>query len=197
MMEENEYIPMPLVTETSSMNMSQSDIYSRLLVDRIILLQSSVNSISATAIQAQLLYLDSVSNDPIKLLINSGGGSVTDGLGIIDVMNLIKAPVHTTCIGMAASMAAVILACGEKGNRKALTNSRIMIHQASGYVDGSTTDIKISYELQQDLENTIFDILAKQTGNSFKKIKQDCDRDKWFKSEDAVKYGLIDSISNS
>lgn len=174
--------------------MSQSDIFSRLLVDRTITLPCDVDNVSATYIQMQLLYLDTISNEPIQLLINSGGGGVYDGLGIIDVMNYVKSPVQTMCIGMAASMAAVILANGEKGYRMCLPNSRVMIHQASGWADGKTSDIEIRLKEQKSIEMVLFEILAKTTGKTVKQVEKDCQSDYYFSPQEALKYGLIDDI---
>ena len=184
----------PIVVEQTSRGERAYDIYSRLLKDRIIFLGGEVNDDSANLIISQLLFLDSEGTDEIFIYINSGGGSITDGLAIIDTMQMIKAPVHTVCVGQAASMAAVILACGEKGMRSALPHSRILIHQPWSGMQGQVTDLELATREVQTLRDILYDIMSERTGKTIDQIKTDCDRDYIMRPEEAIKYGLIDSI---
>lgn len=171
------------------------DVYSRLLKDRIIFLKEEINDDSATSIVAQLLLLDQDSDSPINLYINSGGGSVTDGLAILDTMNHIKAPVNTICMGVAASMAAVLLSAG--AHRAALPNSWIMIHEprlTPPHKTITTTEQEQETKLSLKFRQQLIEILAKNTGQSVNKIKKDSIRDFWMTSEEAKKYGIIDEI---
>ncbi|MCD4760705.1 ATP-dependent Clp protease proteolytic subunit [bacterium] len=170
------------------------DIYSRLLKDRIVFLGDVIDDKIANLIIAQLLFLDAQDNKPIKMYINSTGGSVTDGLAIYDTMQHIKSPVSTISVGLAASMAALLLSSGEKGKRFALPNSEILIHQVMGGATGQASDIKIKAEQILKLKDRLNKILQKNTGQTLKKIEQDTDRDYYMVSEEAVKYGLIDKI---
>lgn len=170
------------------------DLYSRLLKDRIIFITGEINDSSANIIISELLYLDSLSNEDISIYINSPGGSVTSGMAIYDTMNYIKSDVKTIVVGMAASMAAFLLACGKKGKRYALCNSEIMIHQPLGGAQGQATDIKIACERILKLKNSLNKILSEKTGQSLKKITKDTDRDNYMSAIEAKKYGLIDEI---
>lgn len=172
-----------------------SDIYSRLLKERIILLYGEVNTEMAQTITAQLLYLESEDDKKdIHLYINSPGGSITDGLSIIDTMNLIKAPVSTYCVGMCASMGALILTSGEKGKRYSLPNGTVMIHQPLGGGQGQATDIEIIAKRILNLKDKINKMMSDSTGQTLEKIKNDCERDYYLSSEEALDYGLIDKV---
>ena len=185
----------PYVIEQSSRGERSFDIYSRLLEDRIVMLNEEVNSASASVVVAQLLYLES--KDPTKdisLYINSPGGSVTDGFAIFDTMNYIKCDVSTICMGMAASMGAFLLAAGAKGKRLALPNSDIMIHQPSGGSRGMASDIQIQAREIQDLKGLLNGILSERTGKSLDIVTRDTDRDYYMSPTEALEYGIIDRI---
>lgn len=184
----------PVVIEKSNLGERSYDIYSRLLKDRIIILNGEINDDSSNIVVAQLLYLDSLNNEDISIYINSPGGSITSGMAIYDTMNFVKSDVSTICIGMSASMAAFILACGTKGKRYILPNSEVMIHQPLGGTQGQATDIKIATDRIMKLKNRLNSILAKQTGKSLKKITNDTERDNFMNSNEALKYGLVDKI---
>jgi ATP-dependent Clp protease, protease subunit len=187
----------PMVIETSSRGERAYDIYSRLLRDRIIFLGDAIEDHMANLIIAQLLFLEAEDPDrDISLYINSPGGVVTAGLAIYDTMQYLRAPVSTICIGMAASMAAVLLAAGAKGKRYALPNSRIMIHQGSGGFRGNTPDIFIQVKELESLININHSILAKHTGQSVEKVIKDTERDNFMSPEDAKAYGIIDEVYN-
>lgn len=171
------------------------DIYSRLLKERIVFLGGPVTAQSANSIVAQLLHLEQEDNKKdITLYINSPGGSVTAGMAILDTMNFIKPDVSTVCVGMAASMGAMLLSAGEKGKRFALPNSEIMIHQPLGGIEGQASDIAITAEHILKIKKKLEDMLVKSTGQSHEKIKQDMDRDFWMDADQAKKYGIVDSI---
>ena len=185
----------PMVIESSSRGERAYDIYSRLLRDRIIFLGDMIEDHMANLIIAQLLFLEA--EDPerdISLYINSPGGVVTAGLAIYDTMQYLRAPVSTICIGMAASMASVLLAAGAKGKRYALPNSRIMIHQGSGGFRGNTPDIFIQVKELESLININHGILAKHTGQTIEKIVKDTERDNFMSPDDAKAYGIIDEV---
>ncbi|MEX2528969.1 MAG: ATP-dependent Clp protease proteolytic subunit [Gemmatimonadota bacterium] len=185
----------PYVIERTSRGERSYDIFSRLLMDRIIMLGSPINDDVANIIVAQLLFLDA--EDPerdIYLYINSPGGSVYAGLAIYDTMQHLRAPVATFCVGMAASMGAVLVAAGEPGKRSALPNSRIMIHQPSSGMQGSAADIEIAAREVLDIRVRLNEILAKHTGQSVDRISQDVDRDRFMSPADAVEYGLLDRV---
>lgn len=185
----------PYVVEQTSRGERSYDIFSRLLNDRIILLNEEVNSASAGVVVAQLLYLEG--QDPekdISLYINSPGGVITDGMAIYDTMQYIKCDVSTICLGMAASMGAFLLAAGTKGKRFALPNSEIMIHQPMGGTKGQASDIKIQADHILFIRNRMNRLLAEMTGQPLETIERDTDRDNWLTAEDAVKYGLVDKI---
>ena len=184
----------PVVIEKSNLGERSYDIYSRLLKDRIIILNGEINDDSSNIVVAQLLYLDSLNNEDISIYINSPGGSITSGMAIYDTMNFVKSDVSTICIGMSASMAAFILTCGTKGKRYILPNSEVMIHQPLGGTQGQATDIKIATDRIMKLKNRLNSILAKQTGKSLKKITNDTERDYFMNSNEALSYGLVDKI---
>jgi ATP-dependent Clp protease, protease subunit len=189
------YIPNPIVIEQSPRGERQYDIYSRLMIDRIIFLGTEVNDTVANLLIAQMLFL--ASNDPekpINFYINSPGGSVSAGLGIYDVMNFVKCEVHTYCIGMAASMGAFLLSAGAKGHRFALPNARIMIHQPLGGARGQASDIEIQAKEILYLKGRLNQMMADHTGQPLSRIEADTDRDNYMSSEEAVKYGLIDKV---
>lgn len=185
----------PTVLEKTSYGERAYDIYSRLLKDRIIFLGSAIDDAVANTVIAQLLFLDSENKDQdIKLYINSPGGSVSAGLAIYDTMQYIKPNVSTICVGMAASMAAVILAGGEAGKRLALPNSEMMIHQVMGGMEGQAADIKIHAEHILKVKEKLDKILVKHTNKTLSQIERDTDRDKYMSSSDAIEYGIIDKI---
>lgn len=195
MNEPRSQVLIPTVIEKTHYGERAYDIYSRLLKDRIIFLGSAIDDSVANTIIAQLLFLESQDNEKdIKLYINSPGGSVTSGLAIYDTMQYIKADVSTICVGMAASMGAVLLSAGAKGKRLALPNSEIMIHQVLGGFQGQATDIKIHAERIIQMKETLNKILAKNTGNNIKKVTEDTERDNFMIAEEAKKYGLIDKV---
>jgi len=185
----------PTVIEKSNNGERAYDIYSRLLKDRIIFLSEEIDEHSANLVIAQLLFLEAQDNTkPIKMYLNSPGGSVTDGLAIYDTMQYIKAPVSTICVGLAASMAAVLLAAGTKGQRFALPNSEILIHQIMGGASGQASDIKIKAEQILKLKTQLNKILHQHTGKLLTKIEKDTDRDYYMTAQEALTYGLIDKI---
>ena len=190
----------PYVIEQTSKGERSYDIFSRLLKDRIIFLAEDVNATSASLVVAQLLFLESEDPDKeIYLYINSPGGSITDGMAIVDTINYIKCPVSTVCIGMAASMGAVLLACGTKGKRFATPNSEILIHQpliGGGGLSGQTTEIKIHADHMVRTREKLNKILSERTGQSLETIEKDTERDNYMTAEEALKYGLIDGILN-
>lgn len=185
----------PTVIEKGQYGERAYDIYSRLLKDRIIFLGTPINDIVANSIIAQMLFL--ASQDPkkeIQLYINSPGGSVTDGLAIYDTMQYVKAPVSTVCVGMAASMAAVLLAGGEKGKRFALPNSQILLHQVMGGVSGQATEIEITAKQILKIKQRLNQILSKHTGQTLAKIEKDTDRDFYIDAKESKEYGVIDQV---
>lgn len=188
----------PYVIEQTARGERSYDIFSRLLNDRIIMLNDEVNDTTASLIVAQLLYLEGQDPDKdISLYINSPGGSVTSGMAIFDTMNYIKSEVSTICIGMAASMGAFLLAAGQKGKRLALPNSEIMIHQPSGGAQGKASDIKIAAERILKMRQKLNQILADNTGQPIDVVERDTDRDNFMSAEEAVSYGLIDKVISS
>ena len=184
----------PTVLEKSSDGERAYDIYSRLLKDRIIMLSGEIDDSLSNIVISELLYLDSLNNDPISIYINSPGGSITSGMAIYDTMNFIKSKVSTVCIGIAASMAAFLLSSGEKGMRYALPNSEVMIHQPLGGSQGQATEIKIAAERILKLKKKLNTILSHNTNQDIKKIENDTERDYFMSSNEALKYGLIDKI---
>ncbi len=185
----------PYVIEERQMNAAALDVFSRLMMDRIIFMGVPVTEYVSNVIQAQLLFLEST--DPkrdVQMFINSPGGSVIDGLGIYDTMQYVAPDVATICTGLAASMGAVLLAAGAKGKRSALFHSHVMIHQPMGGAQGQVSDIEISYKLIKKMQKSLYDILAHHTGQSYEKIEEDCDRDNWMSSLEAKEYGLVDEV---
>lgn len=189
-----EYIS-PTIIEERQMNVAAMDVYSRLMMDRIIFLGCPIYDDAANIIQAQLLFLES--SDPqrdIQIYINSPGGSVSAGLGIYDTMQLIEADVATICTGMAASMGAVLLTAGAPGKRSALKHSRIMLHQPLGGAEGQASDIEITARQIIKTKQELYDIISLHSGRTVKQIAKDADRDFWMTSSEAVEYGIIDSV---
>ena len=184
----------PTVIEKNNNGERCYDIYSRLLKDRIIILNGEIDDNTSNIIVAELLYLDSINNEDISLYINSPGGSVTAGMAIYDTMNYIKSDVSTICVGIAASMASILLSSGTKGKRYALPNSEVMIHQPLGGVQGQATEIKIAAERILKLKDKVNKLLSINTNQDIKKIEFDTERDNFMNSEEALKYGLIDKI---
>lgn len=185
----------PYILEERQLNVTQMDVFSRLMMDRIIFLGTQVTDTSANIIQAQLLYLDSVDPDKdISLYINSPGGSVYAGLGIYDTMQYVNSDVSTICTGMAASMAAVLLVAGEKGKRYALPHSRVMIHQPMGGIQGQASDIEITAREILKLKEELYRIISDHSGMSMEKVAADSDRDYWMIAAEAKEYGMIDNI---
>ena len=188
----------PVVIEKESRGERSYDIYSRLLKDRIIMLDTDVNQMSASLIVAQMLFLESANKEkPINFYINSPGGSVTAGMSIYDTMQLIKCPVHTIVIGMAASMGSFLASAGEKGKRMVLPNSRHMIHQPLGGTSGQASDVEIQYKELQFWKDRLTELYAKHTGQPVDVLQADMDRDNFMSAEKAVEYGLADSVIES
>lgn len=195
MTEPKSQVLIPTVIEKTHMGERAYDIYSRLLKDRIIFLGSAIDDTVANTVIAQLLFLESENSEKdIKIYINSPGGSVTAGLAIYDTMQYIKPNVSTICVGLAASMGAVLLAGGEKGKRFALKNSEIMIHQVLGGFEGQATDIKIHADRIMQIKKNLNTILSEHTGKDLIKVTDDTERDKFMNAEDAKKYGIIDKV---
>ena len=196
MLEQNSLVP--YVIEQTNKGERSYDIFSRLLKDRIIFMGEDVNPTSASLVIAQLLFLESEDPDKeIFLYINSPGGSITDGMAIVDTMNYIKCPVSTICVGMAASMGAVLLSCGEKGKRFALPNAEILIHQpliGGNGISGQATEIKIHADHMVRTREKLNKILSERTGQSLETIEKDTERDNYMTAQQALKYGLIDGI---
>jgi ATP-dependent Clp protease protease subunit len=185
----------PSILEERQLNVTQMDVFSRLMMDRIIFLGTQVDEYTANVIQAQLLFLDS--SDPgkdISIYLNTPGGSVYAGLGIYDTMQFIGSDVATICTGMAASMGAVLLVAGAQGKRSALKHSRVMIHQPMGGAQGQASDIEITAREIQKLKKELYTIIADHSNNPFERIEKDSDRDYWMNSSEALEYGMIDKI---
>lgn len=184
----------PYILEERQLHVTQMDIFSRLLYDRILYFSGEVTSEACDTMNAELLYLDSVDNRDISLYINSNGGSVVAGLSVVDTMNFIKSDVSTISMGMAASMGAVLLSNGAKGKRYALPHSRIMIHSVSSGFSGHTADIRIEMEQTERCQKDVFKILADNTGKTIEEITTLCDRDKWYIGNEALELGIVDKI---
>lgn len=185
----------PYILEERQLNVTQMDVFSRLMMDRIIFLGTPIDDYTANIIQAQLLYLDSA--DPgkdISIYINSPGGSVTAGLGIYDTMQFVTSDVSTICTGMAASMAAVLLVAGKEGKRSALTHSRVMIHQPLGGVQGQASDIEIEAREIMKFKKELYTIISDHSHTPFDKVWSDSDRNYWMTAEEAKDYGMIDTV---
>ncbi|MBQ9339389.1 MAG: ATP-dependent Clp endopeptidase proteolytic subunit ClpP [Paludibacteraceae bacterium] len=194
MMQGGGYIS-PSILEERQLNVTQMDVFSRLMMDRIIFLGTEVNDYTANVIEAQMLYLDSVDNDrDIYIYLNTPGGSVYAGLGIYDIMQYVKADVSTICTGMAASMGAVLLVAGKEGKRAALPHSRVMIHQPMGGAQGQASDMEITVNEIKKLKNELYQIIADHSHNPFERIAQDSDRDHWMTAAEAKEYGMIDTV---
>lgn len=190
----NNYIS-PTIIEERQMNVAAMDVFSRLMMDRIIFLGAPIYDDVANIIQAQLLFLESADPDKdIQIYINSPGGSVSAGLGIYDTMQLVKPDVATICTGLAASMGAILLTAGQKGKRSALPHSRVMIHQPLGGTQGQASDIEITAREIMRTKKELYDILALHSGQKVAKIEKDADRDYWMTSAEAKEYGLIDEV---
>jgi len=185
----------PYIIEERHLNVAQMDVFSRLMMDRIIFLGTTIDDYVANVIQAQLLFLESVdATKDISIYINSPGGGVYAGLGMYDTMQFIKPDIATICTGMAASMAAVLMCAGTKGKRSALPHSRIMIHQPLGGAQGQASDIEITAREILKLKGELYAIIANHSGQSLKKVEKDSDRDYWMKADEAKEYGMIDEI---
>jgi ATP-dependent Clp protease, protease subunit len=185
----------PTIIEERQLNVAAMDVFSRLMMDRIIFLGVPINDDVANIIQAQLLYLDSTeSKSDIQLYINSPGGSVYAGLGIYDTMQLVSSEVATICTGMAASMSAILLTAGAKGKRSVLPHSRVMIHQPMGGAEGQASDIEITARQIVTLKKELYEIISHHTGKAVEQIEKDADRDYWMRANEAKEYGMIDEI---
>ena len=185
----------PYILEERQLNVTQMDVFSRLMMERIIFLGTPIDDYTANTIQAQLLYLDSVDPDKdISIYINSPGGSVTAGLGIYDTMQFISSDVSTMCTGMAASMAAVLLVAGKEGKRTALTHSRVMIHQPLCGVQGQASDIEIEAREIQKFKKELYTIISEHSHTPFDKVWQDSDRNYWMTAAEAKEYGMVDEV---
>ncbi len=185
----------PAVIEERQLNVAQMDVFSRLMMDRIIFLGRPVDDYIANVIQAQLLFLDSVdTKKDIQMYINSPGGSVTAGFGIYDTMQYVSADVATICTSLSASMGALLLSSGAKGKRSALQHSRVMIHQPSGGMQGQVSDMEISYQLIKMLQKELYEIYSLHTGQPYEIIEKDSNRDNWMTATEAKDYGLVDEV---
>lgn len=185
----------PNIIEERPLNIAAMDIFSRLMMDRIIFLGVPINDEVANIVMGQLLFLESTNpNRDIQIYINSPGGSVYAGLGIYDTMQYITSDVSTICTGIAASMAAVLMCAGQKGKRTALKHSRVMIHQPLGGVQGQATEIEITYREISKLKKELYDIIASHSGQTFEKVEKDSDRDYWMTAEEAKTYGMVDEV---
>ncbi len=185
----------PNIIEERSMNIGVLDVFSRLMKDRIIFMGTAIDDYVANVIIAQLLFLESADkNNDIQIYVNSPGGSVYAGLGIYDTMQYVNPKVATCCVGIAASMAAVLLCAGEKGGRSALKHARVMIHQPMGGAQGQASEIEITYNEIQKLKKELYDIIAQHSGQTYDKVYKDSDRDYWMTSDEAKEYGMIDEV---
>ena len=184
----------PYILEERQLNVTQMDVFSRLMMERIIFLGTEIDDYTANTLQAQLLYLDSVDAKDISIYINSPGGSVTAGLGIYDTMQFISSEVATICTGMAASMAAVLLVAGQEGKRQALPHSRVMIHQPLGGVQGQASDIEIEAREIQKFKKELYKIISDHSHTPYEKVWQDSDRNYWMTAEEAKESGMIDAV---
>jgi|TARA_B100000530_G_scaffold334606_1_gene284781 ATP-dependent Clp protease protease subunit len=188
----------PYIIEERQLNVAQMDVFSRLMMDRIMFLGTAINDNVANVIQAQLLFLQSTdSKRDIQMYINSPGGGVYAGLGIYDTMQFITPDVATICTGIAASMSAVLLSAGKSGKRSALPHSRVMIHQPLGGAQGQASDIEITAREILKLKDELYQIIAKHSGQPIKRVTEDSDRDYWMKAEEAKKYGMVDEVLKS
>jgi ATP-dependent Clp protease, protease subunit len=189
------YSMTPYIIEERQLNVAQMDVFSRLMMDRIIFLGTGINDQVANIVQAQLLFLESVdAKKDIQIYLNSPGGSVYAGLGIYDTMQIVRPNVATICTGIAASMGAVLMCAGEKGKRTALTHARVMIHQPLGGAEGQASDIEITAREIMKLKKELYEIIAKHSGQTYEKVWEDSDRDYWMKADEAKAYGMIDEV---
>jgi len=185
----------PYIIEERPMNIAQMDVFSRLMMDRIIFLGEGINDYVANIITAQLLFMESVDRSrDIQMYINSPGGSVYAGLGVYDTMQFISPDVSTICTGIAASMGAVLLCAGVKGKRTALKHSRVMLHQPSGGIGGQATDIEITAREIKKLKHELYEVISDHSGKTIEEVAKDCDRDFWMKAQEAKEYGLVDEV---
>ena len=185
----------PNIVEERQLNVTVIDVYSRLMMDRVIFLSGEVNGDKMDTIVAQMLFLESLNHDPINLFINSGGGECYSGLELVSVMRYIKSPVYTTVLGLAASMGAVIASTGEKGHRKALPYSRFMVHQPSSGVGYSTfRDQQIHLREMESLKQDLYEVLSQNSGQPVEEIERLCDRDNWMKPQEAIRLGFLDEV---
>lgn len=184
----------PTILEERQLNVTQMDVFSRLMMERIIFLGTGINSDVANIINAQLLYLDSISEEDITLNVNSPGGSVIDGLSILDTINYISSEVSTITIGMAASMGSIIASSGTKGKRFILPHGKFLLHQPMGGVRGQASEIEIEYKEIQKHKEELYKILSENTGQPYEKIWKDADRDFWLTAQESLEYGLVDKI---
>ena len=186
----------PYILEERQLNVTQMDIFSRLLADRILWVAGGVNDNMSTVVQAQLMFLDNVSNEDITLHIDSPGGSVKSGLSMVDVMEYIKSDIRTINTGMAASMGSVLLGAGTKGKRSSLKHSRTMLHQSSGGFSGNIQDAEVDWQEWKKINQELFELLGKYCGKTAAKVKKDATRDFWLTADEAVEYGIIDEVIN-
>jgi len=186
----------PYILEEREMRMTQMDIFSRLMIDRILWVAGPVNDNMSTVVQAQLMFLDNVNNDDITLHIDSPGGSVKSGLSMVDVMEYIKSDIRTINTGMAASMGSVLLGAGTKGKRSSLKHSRTMLHQSSGGFSGNIQDAEVDWQEWKKINQELFELLGKYCGKTAAKVKKDATRDFWLTAQEAVDYGIIDEVIN-
>lgn len=193
-MQKNKSLLTPYILEERQLNVATFDVFSRLMYDRIVYFAGEVDDDTCNTAIAQFLYLSSVDERDINLYINSPGGSVVAGLGLIDTMNYIPCQVSTTCIGMAASMGAVLLSNGARGKRYVLEHSRVMIHQVSSAMRGTVSDMEIEFEQTQRCKQDVYKILAKNTDRTYEEMEQLCDRNNWFIGQEAVDLGIADSV---
>ena len=185
----------PSILEERQLNVTQMDVFSRLMMDRIIFIGTEINDYTSNVIEAQLLYLDSADSErDICIYLNTPGGSVYAGLGIYDTMQFVRSRVSTICTGMAASMGAILLVAGAPGMRAALPHSRVMIHQPLGGIEGQASDIEITAKEILKLKDELYQIIADHSGQSIERIRHDADRDYWMTSQEALAYGMIDKV---
>jgi ATP-dependent Clp protease protease subunit len=187
----------PYILEERELRVTQMDIFSRMLMDRILWVSGPVNSQMSTVVQAQLMFLDNVEKKDIIMHVDSPGGSVTNGLSIVDVMDYVSSDIITINTGMAASMGSVLLGSGTKGKRYSLRFSRVMLHQVSSGAEGTIADMRISINEAEKFNDVLFDLLGSYTGKTSKQVKKDADRDLWLNAEESLKYGIIDGIIKS
>ena len=184
----------PYILEERQLNVTQMDVFSRLMMDRIIFLGTEIDDYTANTLTAQLLYMDSIDNNDVTIYINSPGGSVTAGLSIYDTMQFVSSDVCTLCTGIAASMAAVLLVSGQEGKRQALTHSRVMIHQPLGGVQGQASDIEIEAKEIMKFKKELYTIISEHSHTPYEKVWADSDRNYWMTAEEAREYGMIDTV---